>query len=426
MKIKAIRGTKDILPEETQLWRVIEQKATELFQIYGYREIRTPLLEEARLFERSIGASSDIVRKEMYTFQDRKKRFLCLRPEATASVVRAYLEHGLDKKLSLAKLYYIGPMFRAERPQAGRLRQFHHLGAEAIGSASPYLDVEIILLAVKILQKIGVKDTIVQLNSIGCQKDRQKYKPLLKKALKHKLKLLCSDCQTRYKTNMLRIFDCKSQACKIQTQQLPAIADSLCQQCSGHFLKVKEILNSLKIAYALNAHLVRGLDYYTNTCFEIIHPHLGARDALGAGGRYDDLVQELGGPKEPAVGFALGFERLITVLGHKQEETDTKILPRIYIATVGEEAKGPGFKLLHSLREQNIPSEVDYADKSLKGQMRQADKLGAQFVAILGEAELKNQTIILRDMQDKSQKEIKINKLAEEIKRCCGHILAQS
>lgn len=416
MKIKAIRGTKDILPKDSQIWSFIEEKSKSLCEPYGYRQIRTPLLEEARLFARSIGEATDIVQKEMYSFLDRKKRRLCLRPEATASVVRAYLEHGLDKSGHLTKFYYFGPMFRAERPQAGRLRQFHHIGVEAIGSSSPYLDVEVISLAVKILEETGLEGYSVQLNSIGCRKDRQKYKLILKKALKGKLKLLCSDCHSRYKLNLLRIFDCKNETCKKVTRQLPAILDSLCPQCREHFFKVKQILDSLNISYVLNPYLVRGLDYYTKTCFEFVHPHLGAQNAVGAGGRYDELVSDLGGPEKPAVGFALGIERLIAAITPGRGEQANKIFPSLYIAVIGDEARQLAFKVLHSLREQGIFCEMDYHNKSLKGQMRQADKLRAKYVAILGETELKKKVVILRDMQSKKQKEVKIDNLARELK----------
>lgn len=417
MKIKAIKGTKDILPEDAGIWSFIEERSKRLCEIYGYRQIQTPLLEEMRLFARSIGSGSDIVRKEMYSFLDRKKRLLCLRPEATASVVRAYLEHGLDKSLSLAKFYYFGPMFRAERPQAGRLRQFHHIGAEAIGSMSPYLDVEVISLALNILQEIGLEGYTLQLNTIGCWKDRQRYKLILRKALKNKFRLLCSDCHSRYKINLLRIFDCKNEICRKVTRQLPLISGHLCARCSEHFRKVKQALNCLDISFTLNPYLVRGLDYYTKTCFEIIHPGLGAQNALGAGGRYDNLVANLGGQQRPAIGFALGIERLIAALGSKKDSlADKSAICYIYIATIGERARESAFTILDSLRRQGIASEMDYQERSLKAQMRQANKLGTKYVAILGEDELKKQMIILRNMQDKTQKEVRINRLAEELK----------
>lgn len=417
MKIETIRGTKDILPQDSQIWCVIEEKAKNLCEVYGYGKIRTPLLEEAALFTRSIGKASDIVRKEMYSLTDRKKsKIFCLRPEATASVVRAYLQHNLDKDTNLAKFYYFGPMFRAERPQAGRLRQFHHIGVEAIGSASPYLDVEVISLAINIIQEIGLKSFTVQLNSIGCQKDRLRYKLILKTALKKKLKFLCADCHSRYKINLLRIFDCKNAGCKKITRQLPTMVGSLCPECREHFFRVRQILDSSNISYALNPHLVRGLDYYTKTCFEIVHPQLGAQNAIGAGGRYDDLVKDLGGPQRPAVGFALGVERLIAALRPQGTQVSISVSPRVYIAVLGEEARQLAFKILRLLRTQGISSEMDYQNKSLKGQMRLADKLGCKYVVILGEEELKKEKAILRDMQDKSQKEVKFDNLVEALK----------
>ncbi len=405
------------MPQDSQLWSLIEEKAKNLSEICGYRQIRTPLLEEAALFTRSIGKASDIVRKEMYSFSDRKKaKTFCLRPEATASVVRAYLQHNLDKDTNLAKFYYFGPMFRAERPQAGRLRQFHHIGVEAIGSLSPYLDAEVISLAINIIQAIGLRDFTLQLNSIGCQKDRLRYNLILKMALKNKLKLLCADCHTRYKINLLRVFDCKNPACKKITRQLPTMVDSLCPECKEHFLEVRQILNSSNISYALNPHLVRGLDYYTKTCFEITHPLLGAQDALGAGGRYDNLVSDLGGPQKPAVGFALGVERLIAALGPQKTGSAVTISPRVYIAVLGNRARQLAFRTLGLLRAQGISSEMDYQNKSLKGQMRLADKLGCKYVVILGEEELKKEKVILRDMQDKSQEEVDIENLVDRLK----------
>lgn len=418
MRIKAVRGTKDILPKDAEIWRVIEEKSKRLCEIYGYRQIRTPLLEETGLFARSIGKSSDIVRKEMYSFLDRRKRHLCLRPEATASVVRAYLEHSLDADLNLAKFYYLGPMFRAERPQAGRLRQFHHIGVEAIGSASPYLDAEVIALAIDILRELGLNNYILHLNSIGCAQDRARHRVALRKALKDKLKGLCSDCHQRYKSNLLRIFDCKNPACKKITRRLPGTDACLCSECGEHYAKVKSALDSLGFnKYIIrNPHLVRGLDYYTKTCFEITHPKLGAQNALGAGGRYDDLVSDLGGPQKPAIGFALGVERIIAALEPPEIERTNKVSPCVYLATIGEEAKKEAFKQLNKLRNKGISSEMSYQDKSLKGQMRLADKLGFRYVAILGEEELKKDVVILRDMQHKSQRELTIEKLVEELK----------
>ncbi len=416
MKIKAVRGTKDILPKDSRVWAVIEKESKRLCRNAGFEEIRTPLLEEAMLFTRSIGESSDIVRKEMYSFLDRKKRLLCLRPEATASVVRAYLEHGLDKSLGLAKFYYFGPMFRAERPQAGRLRQFHHLGVEAIGCLNPYLDAEAIALAIDILNQLKVTGFSLKINSIGCQKDRQKYIGNLKQQLKSKLSFLCQDCRSRYKINPLRIFDCKNLDCRKIVDSLPGIDEDLCSECSRHYAQVKSALECLAIAYVPTPHLVRGLDYYTKTCFEIVHPRLGAQDAIGAGGRYDNLVKELGGPQRPAVGFALGIERIIAVLESANIQLTNQAQPLLYLAAIGEEARREAFKKLRSLRQRGIWCEMDYLDKSLKGQMRLADKSGFKYAAILGEEELKKGTVILRDMQNKLQREIKLEQLDGELK----------
>lgn len=424
MKIQAVKGTKDILPDEITIWRAIEKKAARVCADFAYREIRTPLLEEERLFSRSIGESSDIVRKEMYTLLDRKERRLCLRPEGTAAVVRAYLEHGLDTDSGTAKFFYLGPMFRAEQPQAGRLRQFHHIGAEAIGAAGPYMDIEVISLAVTILGQLGLQGYTLQLNSIGCPADRQRYKLVLENILESKLKLLCADCHSRYKINLLRIFDCKNPECRKVVEQLPGIIEYLCESCAQHFKCVQEGLKELIVEYIISPYLVRGLDYYTRTCFEIISPHLGAQNALGAGGRYDHLISDLGGPQRPAVGFALGIERLITALSAEAEQGKPTICLepeplQLFICALGEKAKQAVFPVIYRLRKDGISCEMDYQDKSLKGQMRLADKLGAVFAAILGEDELNKGTIILRDMQTKEQKEVELNLnvLMMELKR---------
>jgi histidyl-tRNA synthetase len=416
MRIKALRGTKDILPAEVESWQALEEKAKGLCRVYGYQEIRTPLLEEAALFVRSVGSSSDIVRKQMYSFLDRKGRRLCLRPEGTASVVRAYLEHHLDKDSKLAKFYYFGPMFRAERPQAGRLRQFHHIGVEAIGSLSPYIDAEVISLAAAILQQAGINDFTVHLNSIGCAKDRKRFKQVLKRDLKRNLRLLCSECKARYSLNLLRIFDCKDSSCRKIIQESPAISDYLCRPCLSHFQQVKQILDSSYINYTQNPYLMRGLDYYNKTCFEIIHPALGAQNAVVGGGRYDDLTSELGGPQIPALGFALGIERLIALLKPKEIISARTLSTYVYVAAIGDNTRIEAFKVLQALRKQGISCEMDYLDRSLKGQMRQADRLSAKHVAILGEDELDKGTLILRDMDNKSQKEVKIERLVEEVK----------
>src|SRR3989338_2796025 len=353
MKIKSLRGTKDILPSDTQLWQSIEGVAKGVFDTYGYQEIRTPLLEDAELFKRSVGETSEIVMKEMYEFSDKGGRNLALRPEATASVVRAYIEHNLDKKEGLAKLYYIGPMFRGERPQAGRSRQFHQIGVEALGSSSPYLDAEMISLFVAILNALGISGFNILLNNSGCRKDRKENEERIKKALSGKTGGLCNECKDRYERNVFRVFDCKNDDCKELAHSLPSDIVTFCEECSIHFDVVCETLRELNINFKHEPHLARGLDYYTKTVFEVTHPALGAKDAIGAGGRYDNLIADMGGPSLGAVGFALGVERTIMALGEglDAEEAGEAF---IYIATLGEKAYKRGFNLLSELRNEGI------------------------------------------------------------------------
>lgn len=309
---KAVSGTKDILPEDIYSWQEIEDKARKVFAIYGYQEIRTPLLEEEGLFNRSLGNSSEVIQKQMFKIERDKDTFV-LRPEATASVVRAYVANNLDKKEGFIKFYYIGPMFRAERPQKGRLRQFHHLGIEAVGSLSPCLDIEIISLASRLLEELGVENFKINLNSLGCNGDKEKFAKILKIKLRPKLSGLCLNCQERFERNVFRILDCKKASCRRVVADLELKDDYLCHSCKEHFQRVKAGLDILNIRYEVLPYLVRGLDYYTRTVFEISHKGLGSQDAVGAGGRYDNLVKELGGPDTGAMGFALGLERILLV-----------------------------------------------------------------------------------------------------------------
>ncbi len=327
--LKALRGTKDILPEEVCLWQSIETSARNIFAIYGYKEIRTPIIEEASLFIRSIGDATDIVQKEMYVFYDRSRRAIALRPEATASVVRAYIEDSLSHKEGLCKLYYIGPMFRSERPQKGRQRQFHQLGVEAIGSGDSLLDVEVILLAVSLLKALGINDFSLQINSLGCEKDKLAMIEDYRKVLRPYLDSLCRECNTRYNKNILRVLDCKNPGCREIVKGIK-FKDSLCPACSGHFESVKKGLNQLGIAYTVDRKIVRGLDYYTKTVFEITQKELGAKDAICAGGRYNNLVKDMGGKDTPAIGFAFGVERLALSLKGLGLEAFSQ---RIFIAT---------------------------------------------------------------------------------------------
>lgn len=405
------------MPPEAEAWETLESAARMLFKLYGYREIRTPVMEETSLFIRSVGETTDIVQKQMFTFEDRGGRKISLRPEATASVVRSYLEHNLHKKGGLIKLFYIGPMFRSERPQAGRSRQFHQIGVEAIGSDSPYLDGEVITLMVKLFEEIGLKGYQIKVNSLGCEADKKKISRILKESLEDHLNLLCADCKDRLQRNApFRVLDCKKQGCRSVVRMLPPVTDSLCPICQGHFQKVKETLELLGVAYVVDPYLVRGLDYYTKTAFEVVHPNLGAQDAIGAGGRYDNLVGDMGGPDMGATGFAVGVERLMMALGPKAKDLASLPKNRIFVATVGEIAYKKGMKLVELLRSSGIWSDIDYQKKSLKAQMRAASKSGCNYVIIIGDEELKRHIVTLRDMSTGKQSQVETNKIVKELK----------
>jgi len=412
--IKRIAGTKDILPEETLLWQKIEDTSRKVFSIYNYRQIRTPIIEELGLFNRSLGNSTEIVQKQMFLIKKNTEEY-ALRPEGTASIVRAYLENNMDKTEPFVKLYYSGPMFRYERPQKGRMRQFHHIGAEAIGSYDPALDVEIISLADSILNAYGIEGYHIHLNSLGCPKDKNKLADSLRSELKSKTGSLCEDCKIRFKQNVLRVLDCKNEECQKIISALGINLKHLCGECSEHFASVKNGLEELGIKYVLTNSLVRGLDYYNRTVFEIKHPSLGAQDALGAGGRYDNLVEEIGGPKTGAAGFAFGVERLLLA---KKTETESKTKSTVYIAALGNEAKTKSLAILAKLRKSGISSDTDYEGKSLKGIMRAANNSGARFVVILGENELKNNTVTVKDMEKGEQKEIPQDQIISILEKC--------
>ncbi|MDP3143423.1 MAG: histidine--tRNA ligase, partial [Candidatus Omnitrophota bacterium] len=337
MKFTTPRGTKDILPSEVVIWNKIEQISRDLFNIFGYREIRTPIFEETSLFIRSLGNTSDIVQKQMLNVAAEKEKGYSLRPEATAAIVRAYLEHNLDKSEGFVKLFYVGPMFRGERPQKGRLRQFHHIGVEALGLTSPLLDAEIISLAVSLLNRLGISDYKLKINSLGCLKDKEGFGKLLRDFLKGKFGDLCPDCRERFKKNIFRVLDCKQESCKKVISELKLTGKYLCPDCQDYFNQVQYNLKLLNISFEVMPTLVRGLDYYTHTVFEISHPNLGSQDAIGAGGRYDNLVKELGGEVKGAMGFAFGFERLIMAMGEQKYEISG---PDIFVAGLGKEATG--------------------------------------------------------------------------------------
>ena len=413
MEIRAIRGFNDVLPDEIGKWQFVEKTAREVFEGFGFSEVRIPIMERTDLFSRGIGEATDIVEKEMYTFTDRSGNSLTLRPEATASMARAYLEHQLYSFDPVAKLYCMGPMFRYERPQRGRYRQFYQIDAEVFGVGNAMVDAEVILMLIHFLHRVGLEQLELQINSLGCRECRPRYREELKKFFTGKSFQLCEDCQRRLNFNPLRIFDCKVEACKEAITDAPRVTDFVCPECQKHFDQVKAYLGMAGLTYVLNPRMVRGLDYYTRTAFEVVSYDLGAQNAVTGGGRYDNLLQEIGGLDVPGIGFAVGVERLISLLPEGKGLTHPL---HLFVAALGEEGYQEAFKLVNQLHLQGIRAELDYEGKSLKSQMRRADKLKARFALILGGDELKKGTVVLRNMGDKSQEEIPIEGLIQALK----------
>lgn len=407
-----VSGTKDILPEESAIWQRLEEISRNTFSLYNFKEVRPPLIEEAALFNRSLGETTEIVQKQMFLINNKEATY-ALRPEGTASIVRAYIENNLAKTSGFVKLYYTGPMFRLERPQKGRLRQFHHIGCEAIGSLDANLDVEIIALADNLLRNFSIEDYRIKINSLGCAADKKKLAGILRDGLKSNLERLCPECVNRFKTNPLRILDCKNDACKEAVLGLNIAESYLCEDCKGHFNKVRAGLDFLKIDYEVSPRLVRGLDYYTGTVFEISQKNLGAQDAIGAGGRYNNLAKELGGEEAGAIGFAFGVERLLLAQTGKPETRPKNL---VYLITLGEPAKLEGLRILDELRKNGVACDTNYEDKSLKGAMRKADDLNARLVLIIGDNEIEKGVITLKDMGSGNQREVKIEKLIDELR----------
>lgn len=416
MLTNAPRGTKDILPDTVGQWTYVEEKIRDLCARYGYKEIRTPMFEHTELFHRGIGEGTDVVDKEMYTFTDRGDRSITLRPENTASAVRAYLQNKLYGDSSLVKLFYIGSMFRYDRPQAGRMREFHQFGVEALGESNPAVDAEIIMLAMDLLGGLGLKDLKLSLNSVGCPKCRPVYRKVLQDFFRDKLEDLCDDCKDRFERSPLRILDCKADADKPYMADAPKITDCLCEECQDHFHKVQHFLTEAGVEFELDARLVRGLDYYTKTAFEIKYPPLGAQSAVAGGGRYDGLIEEIGGNPTPAVGFATGLERVLLAL-EKQNllpEMDNKT--DAFVVALGEEAQGAAFKLLTKLRQAGLKASMDYAGRSMKAQMKQANKANARFALIIGEDEVKEACVQLKDMEKSEQQKVSFDNIVEKLR----------
>lgn len=411
--IQLIRGFKDILPGETELWQQIERTAIALFEDFGYREIRIPIMEKTELFARSIGEDTDIVEKEMYTFADRKGDQLTLRPEATASICRSYIQHKMYAQDPVRKFYTIGPMFRRERPQKGRYRQFYQIDAEIFGVAAPFADVELIFLLRTLFDRLNVTDTTAHVNSLGCPVCRPQFKAALSTLLAEAASSLCSDCLRRKDRNPLRVMDCKVPGCREAMKGAPAILDYLCDDCSSHFSTVTDMLTQLGVPFNVDKQLVRGLDYYTRTAFEIQTGALGAQSAVAGGGRYDGLVGSLGGPEVPAIGFAIGFDRLAEIVALNAPAAIRP--PDLYIAALGEPAKKLAFEWSAALGLKGIGAAMEYGDKSLKAQMKQANRAGAGRVLIVGENELESGMVALRNMADKTQRDIPVGVIVDTL-----------
>jgi len=411
--IQLIRGFKDILPGETELWQNIERTASALFEDFGYREIRIPIMEKTELFARSIGEDTDIVEKEMYTFPDRKGDLLTLRPEATASICRAYIQHKMYAQDPVRKFYTIGPMFRRERPQKGRYRQFYQIDAEIFGVAAPYADVELIFLLRTLFDRLNVTDTTAHVNSLGCPDCRPRFKQALSALLDAAAPSLCKDCLRRKDRNPLRVLDCKVPGCREAMAGAPAIIDYLCDDCSSHFSTVTDSLAQLSVPFKVDKQLVRGLDYYTRTAFEIQTGALGAQSAVAGGGRYDGLVGSLGGPEIPAIGFAIGFDRLAEIVSLNTPATVRT--PDLFIAALGQPAKKHAFEWSTALGLKGIGAAMEYGDKSLKAQMKQANRFGVGQVLIVGESELETGTVVLRNMATKTQRDIPVSGIVDTL-----------
>jgi histidyl-tRNA synthetase len=413
--IQLIRGFKDILPGEAELWQAVEKVARELLEDFGFKEIRIPIMERTELFARSIGEDTDIVEKEMYTFPDRKGDLITLRPEATASIVRAYIQHRLYATDPVQKFYTIGPMFRRERPQKGRYRQFYQINAEIFGVPSGLADVQLIFLLVTLFSRLQVPDVNAHINSLGCPKCRPKFKAALSEFLAAVSDKLCADCRRRKDRNPLRVLDCKVPACREAMAEAPSILDHLCSECKKDFAEVKSMLEKLGVPFVIDKNLVRGLDYYARTTFEIQTESLGAQNAVAGGGRYDGLVGELGGPDIPATGFAIGLDRLTELTGLTAGQFYRK--PDIFVAALGDKSRLLTFEWICAFGDEGMRAEMDFDGKSLKSQMKRADRLEAGHVLIIGDEELEKGEAILRNMATKEQISVSIDGLVENVRR---------
>ncbi|MEI6100666.1 MAG: histidine--tRNA ligase [Eubacteriales bacterium] len=423
MLTQAPRGTKDVLPTESYKWHYLENSRREICARGGYREIRTPVFEHTELFLRGVGDTTDIVQKEMYTFLDKGERSVTLKPEGTAGVVRSFVENGLASQAQPTKMYYVtNPIFRYENPQAGRLREHHQFGVEVFGAKSASVDAEVISLALTLFSKLGIKGLTLHINSIGCPNCRPQYNALLNSYFTTKKEGLCETCLTRLDKNPLRILDCKEEKCKKIVADAPLMIDNLCSECADHFEELKSYLETLNILYEVDPFIVRGLDYYTKTVFEIISTSIGSQGTVCGGGRYDKLVLQIGGPEMPGIGFGLGLERLLLVLENEHIKIPEPRLYDVYFCTMGEEARRKAFLLVAELREVGFRADMDHCNRSLKAQFKYADKCAAPFVAVLGDDEIKAGVVKLRDMRTSTEQNIEFSQIKNwvEQEKCNG------
>ena len=405
------KGTKDVLPQESYKWQFIEKAALEIAKRYGVKEIRTPTFEHTEVFLRGVGETTDIVNKEMYTFFDKGNRSITLKPEGTAGVARAFIENGMASYPMPVKTFYITPCFRYERPQAGRLREFHQFGVEFLGSSAPEMDAEAIVMAKEFLSTVGVTNVILKLNSIGCSECRPKYERALKEYLKERYDDLCDLCKDRFDRNPLRILDCKNENCANVVKGAPMITDFLCDDCKKHFERVKTLLSSVGVEFTVEPNMVRGLDYYTKTVFEFVSSEIGAQGTVLGGGRYDKLISDLGGSDVKGIGFATGIERLLLVLENSGKEIKDESKTTVYFAPMGEKESDKAFELATRLREKGVTAETDVVGRGIKSQFKYADKIGAIFVAVIGSSELENGVAKIKNMADGSETDVKFDEI---------------
>ena len=417
MITNAPKGTKDILPDQVYRWHFVENRFADICAKYGFKEIRTPMFEHTEVFARGIGDTTDVVQKEMYTFNDHAGRSITLKPEGTSGAVRAFIEHKQYAEVQPTKYYYVTDCFRYEKPQSGRLRHFHQFGIEVFGTPNMLADAEVISLGYDFLTELGITEIELRINSVGCPECRSKYREALREFLRPHYDELCNTCKDRYERNPMRILDCKSEVCQQIAKGAPRMLDYLCDDCHQAFEELKQNLTSLGIEYTIDPNIVRGLDYYTKTAFEFVTTKIGAQGTVCGGGRYDHLVEELGGPPIPGVGFGLGIERLLLLMEANQIEIPEADKPEVFVAVVGEAAKAFGLKLCRQLRQKGVIAEMDTLARNIKGQFKYADRLGARYTLVIGEDELAKGVVSLKDMSRSEQREIAIDKIYEEIKK---------